>query len=129
MKICSVALLTLVSMGVRAEIDVKIGTFTGGKITATQGDEKNGEVEVTLTVAPDEGYTITKDAIEVYATISPNGTRADDAIEISSKLELKGEDPKDLSEKRDYTIMISTNFGIWVKEAKFKADSKGYWKQ
>lgn len=118
-RIFALALLTMVSMGAKAEIDIKIEKFTGGEITATQGDEKNGEVEVTLTVAPAEGYTISKDDIEVYTTISPNGTRADDP-QISSKLELKGDDPKDLSEKRDYTVTVKSTFGVWVKEAKFK---------
>ena len=125
MKICSLVLLMMISMGAKAEIDIKIEKFTGGEITATQGEEKNGEVVVTLTVAPAEGYTITKDDISVYATISPKETRGDEP-EISSKLELDGKDPSDLSEKRDYTVTVKSNFGLWVKEAKFKSkDQKG----
>lgn len=121
---CIAVLLLMVSMGLMAKVDVKIEQFTGGTITASVGDEKGGEVIVTLTVAPDDGYTITKDDIEVYATVSPNGTRADEP-QISSKLMLKGDDPKDLSEKRDYTVTVAPNFGVWVKTANFLSGSKG----
>ena len=62
---CIAVLLLMVSMGLMAKVDVKIEQFTGGTITASVGDEKGGEVIVTLTVAPDDGYTITKDDIEV----------------------------------------------------------------
>ena len=45
---------------------------------------------------------------------------------ISGTLELKGDDPKDLSEKRDYTVTVKSTFGVWVKTANFKMkDSKG----
>ena len=131
-RIFALALLMMASMGAWADVKVVYGEdgkdtykWTGGEITASVGEEKGGEVEVTLTVAPDDGYTISKSDIEVYATISPNGTRADDP-QISGTLELKGDDPKDLSEKRDYTVTVKSNFGVWVKTANFKMkDSKG----
>ena len=130
-RIFALALLMVVSMGAWADVKVVYGEdgedtckFTGGEITASVGEEKGGEVEVTLTVAPDDGYTITKKDIEVYATMSPNGTRADDP-QISGTLELKGDDPKNLSDKRDYTVTVKSAFGVWVKVANFKAESKG----
>lgn len=116
-KICTVALMLMISMGAMA-IDIRIESFTGGEISATQGDEKDGKVTVTLTVMPYEGYTIIKDDIYVYATISPSETRGDTPT-ISQKITLDGKDPEDLSEKRDYTFTITTNFGVWVKEANF----------
>ena len=122
-KICTVALMLMISMGAMA-IDIRIESFTGGEISATQGDEKDGKVTVTLTVMPYEGYTIIKDDIYVYATISPSETRGDTPT-ISQKITLDGKDPEDLSEKRDYTFTITTNFGVWVKEANFSSDSKG----
>ena len=125
-RIFVLALLMMVSMGAWADVKVVYGEdgedtckFTGGEITASVGEEKGGEVTVTLTVAPDDGYTITKDDIEVYATMTPNGTRADDP-QISGTLELKGDDPKDLSEKRDYTVTVKSTFGVWVKGANFQ---------
>ncbi len=130
-RIFALALLMMVSMGAWADVKVVYGEdgkdtykWTGGEITASVGEEKGGEVTVTLTVAPDDGYTITKDDIEVYATMTPNGTRADDP-QISGTLELKGDDPKDLSEKRDYTVTVKSTFGVWVKVANFSSNSKG----
>ena len=122
-KICTVALMLMISMGAMA-IDIRIESFTGGEISATQGDEKDGKVTVTLTVMPYEGYTIIKDDIYVYATISPSETRGDTPT-ISQKITLDGKDPEDLSEKRDYTFTITTNFGVWVKEANFSDASGG----
>lgn len=122
-KICTVALMLMMSMSAMA-IDIKIESFTGGEISATQGDEKDGKVTVTLTVMPYDGYTITKDDIYVYATISPRETRGSTPT-ISERISLDGKDPEDLSEKRDYTFTITTNFGVWVKEATFISGSKG----
>ena len=131
MRLFVLALLTMVSMGAGAAIEVTYGkdgskdpNFTGGKVLATPGDEKDGKVTFTLDVSPDNGYTITKDDIEVYATLSPAGTRANP--EISKKLDLEGKDPANASDKRTYTFTIESNFGVWVKEAKFLPDgSKG----
>jgi hypothetical protein len=123
-KICAIGLLLMLSMGTMAKVDVRIEKFTGGTITATQGDEIGGDVTVTLTVTPDRDYIISKSDISVYATISPSETRGD-TPEISGKLTLKGDDPKDLSEKRDYTVTVGANFGVWVKEANFSNGSKG----
>ena len=122
-KICTVALMLMMSMRAMA-IDIKIESFTGGEISATQGDEKDGKVTVTLTVMPYDGYTITKDDIYVYATISPSETRGNSPT-ISERISLDGKDPDDASEKRDYTFTITTNFGVWVKEATFISGSKG----
>ena len=131
-RIFTVLLLTMVSMGAWADVKVVFGekgdekfTGTGGTITVTQEDLKGGQVIVTLNVIPDKGYTITKKAIHVYATISPNATRADEPT-ISTELDLDGDDPKDLSAERKYSVTVSDNFGVWVKEATFKSDgSKG----
>ena len=128
MRILAVALLMMVSMGAKADIDVKIGTFTGGKITATQ-ETVDSKVTVTLTVTPDKanGYKIKKNDIYVYATLSssPGNTRMDGDPEISDRLELDGKDPSDLSAERTYTVTVSDKFGIWVKEANFDNSSKG----
>ena len=111
-------LLTMVSVGVDAKVNIEIGTFTGGKITATQGEVKNGEVEITLTVTPDNGYTITKDDITVVATFAPQASRGNTrqkAPDLSGALELTGDDPSNLSATRNYTVTIDPNLGLWVK--------------
>ena len=135
MRLIALALLTLVSMGAAAEIDVQIakgGKFDGGTIVvAGQEEQKEGGVKVTITVSPNSGYTIKKEAIEVYATYPPSGSRADTRdIEIASNLTLlyngsEKEDVKDASAKRDYTFIVPSGFGAWVKEAKFSSGSKG----
>ena len=133
MRLIALALLTMFSMGAAAKIDVQIAKFDGGTIVVTGQEElKDGGVKVTITVSPQSGYTIKKDAIEVYATYPPSGSRADTRdIEIASSLTLlyngsEKEDVKDASAKRDYTFTVPSGFGAWVKDAKFQSDgSKG----
>ena len=133
MRLIALVLLTMVSMGAAAKIDVQIAKFDGGTIVVTgQEEQKDGGVKVTITVSPNSGYTIKKDAIEVYATYPPSGSRADTRdIEIASSLTLsyngsEKEDVKDASEKRDYTFTVPSGFGAWVKDAKFLPNgSKG----
>ena len=126
------ALLTMVSMGAWAQIDVQIandGKFDGGTIKyvdQTKPDEK-GFVTVTITVTPnkEKGYTIKKGDISVYSTLSPSGPSAGTrALEIADDLTLyfKGSadaDTDDLSAERDYTFNVPSGFGAWVKEATF----------
>lgn len=137
MRLIAFALLTLVSMGAAAQTKIvqiaNDGKFDGGTIEETGLEEqKEGGVKVTITVSPNSGYTIKKEAIKVYATYPPSGSRADTRdIEIASNLTLlyngsEKEDVKDASAKRDYTFIVPSGFGAWVKEAKFLLDgSKG----
>ena len=138
MRLIALALLTLVSMGAAAQTKIKVqiandGKFDGGTIKVfDQEEQKDGGVKVTITVSPNSGYTIKKEAIKVYATYPPSGSRADTRdIEIASSLTLlyngsEKEDVKDASAKRDYTFIVPSGFGAWVKEAKFQLDgSKG----
>lgn len=117
-KIWTLALLTMVSTVASAEIVVNVGTFTGGKIEASQGEPADdGSVVVTLTVKPDEGYAIAKSDIEVVPTI-PAQTR-DGNPDLAAPYELIGEDPEDLTQERQYTFTVMDGFGVWVKEATF----------
>lgn len=131
------ALLTMVSMGAWAQIDVQIandGKFDGGTIKyvdQTKPDEK-GFVTVTITVTPnkEKGYTIKKGDISVYSTLSPSGPNAGTrAPEIADNLTLyfKGSadaDTDDLSAERDYTFNVPSGFGAWVKEATFQPKNR-----
>ena len=132
-------LLTVVSMGLNAQdekVKVDIGQFEGGVITEkTQSrevtkNEKDEEVityKVTITVTPDEGFFITKDDIDVEATLplpqKDKDTRADkeeeQTTELAGKLELVGDEPKDLSEEREYTFTVEDGYGAWVMAANF----------
>ena len=132
-------LLTVVSMGLNAQdekVKVDIGEFKGGVITEkTQSrevtkNEKDEEVvtyKVTITVTPDEGFFITKDDIDVEATLplpqKDKDTRADkeeeQTTELAGKLELDGDEPEDLSEEREYTFTVEDGYGAWVMAANF----------
>ena len=132
-------LLTVVSMGLNAQdekVKVDIGQFEGGVITEkTQSrevtkNEKDEEViifKVTITVTPDEGFFITKDDIDVEATLplpqKDTDTRADkeeeQTTELAGKLELDGDEPEDLSEEREYTFTVEDGYGAWVMAANF----------
>ena len=127
MRILAVALLMMVSMDAGAKVNVEIGSFVGGTIKEkgqTDPDEK-GLVTVTITVTPDDGYTIKSSDITVVSTYPAIGSRATRSPEIAGNLTLEGKDPSDLSKPRDYKITVKSNFGIWVKEANFKSSGKG----
>ena len=132
-------LLTVVSMGLNAQdekVKVDIGQFEGGVITEKEQsrevskNEKDEEVityKVTITVTPDEGFFITKDDIDVEATLplpqKDTDTRADkeeeQTTELAGKLELFGDEPDDLSEEREYTFTVEDGYGVWVMAANF----------
>ena len=117
------ALLMVWSLGMTAQkVSVVTQKFKGGTVEETgQTEEKDGSVTVTLTVTPEPGYMISKDDIKVVETISADAeTRADAEIKLGNPLTLEGEDPKELTDKRDYKVKVEKPFGIYVKEANFK---------
>lgn len=127
MRLFTVALLMIFSMGARADVKILYGEKgtekfegTGGKIEVTQkeSDDKT-QVTVYLTVTPDNGYTMAKDGIELYATI-PANTGSTRAPEVSSVLTPKCDDFKDDTQKRTYYVTIDSNLALWVKSANFE---------
>ena len=119
------ALLMMVSIAAGAQVKVEIGKFDGGTIKE-KGQTKpneNGLITVTITVIPDKGYTIKSGDITVVSTYPPSGSRTDTrSPEIAAPLTLLGSDPKDLSAERDYTFIVGSSLGAWVKEANFHSD-------
>ena len=117
-KIWMLAMLTMVSMAATAQVKVDLNeSYTGGTISASQAEAaEDGSVLVTLTVAPAEGYYIAKKDIQVVSTVAPGGTRAPEVV---GDIELSGDDPEDLTLKRDYTFTVKAGLGAWVKEANF----------
>ena len=135
MRLFSVALLVIFSIAAGAQVKVLFGengdeTFKsdGGTIKEkgqTKPDE-NGLVTVTITVTPNKGYTIKSGDITVVSTYPPSGSRTDTrSPEIAAPLILLGSDPKDLSAERDYTFIVGSSLGAWVKEANFKNSREG----
>ena len=132
-------LLTVVSMGLNAQdekVKVDIGQYKGGvitekaqsrEVTKNEKDEEVVTYKVTITVTPDEGFFITKDDIDVEATLplpqKDTDTRADkeeeQTTELAGKLELDGDEPEDLSEEREYTFTVEDGYGAWVMAANF----------
>ena len=141
-RLFTVALLLMVSLGARAEVKVLFGVngtelqpdkdgkvtlgqkeLTGGTVIISQEDQKNGTTELTLAVTPDNGYTMAKDGIKLYATIPANaGTTR--APEVSTELTPKCEDFKGDTQKRTYYVNIDSKLALWVKKAEFKSASK-----
>ena len=124
-------MLTMVSMGAWADVKVVFGEKgtekfegKGGTIEMTGQTKPDADdfVTVTFTVSPDEGYIISMPDIEVYETIAPNSTRSD-IPQISAQLELDGEEPYNLSAKRDYYVTVKSNLGLWVKAVNFRTKS------
>lgn len=128
-------MLMVFSVGVDAKIKVDLGgekndgVYPGGTIVEKSQTEPNanGLVTVTITVTPNKGFAIKQTDIVVVSTYSPegSGTRSP---RVAGDLTLLGTDPKDPSEPRDYTFVVGSSLGAWIKEANFqKSDnsSKG----
>ena len=138
-KLFGIALMLMVSMVVNAQDDpnespevqepakaqvvVSIGVFTGGTIVEKSQDGQT----VTITVTPAPDYYIAKSDIVVVPTVNPNPstTRGDDVPPLAQPLTLEGDDPKDLSEERDYTFTVPEGLGAWVMEATFHSAVSG----
>lgn len=107
------------------EVSLIVGELTGGTISL--GDQIVSETDpnkvvVTITVTPADGFKISKENIKLWAVLPlpvtpPNGTRGP---EVSGELELEGDEPDNLSEKRDYQVTIDPNLDIWVEVADFQ---------
>lgn len=120
-RIWMLAMLVLVSTGAVGQVRVDFNeTYTGGTIVE-KGQSKpveDGSVVVTITVTPDKGYTIAKKDVIVVLTRATSQTR-DENPSIAEPLELGGDDPENLGDKRDYTFTVPSGFGAWVMEATF----------
>ncbi len=122
-------MLMVFSVGVDAKIKVDLGgekndgVYPGGTIVEKSQTEPNanGLITVTITVTPHKGFTIKQTDIVVVSTYSPegSGTRSP---RIAGDLTLLGTDPKDPSEPRDYTFVVGSSLGAWIKEANFHDD-------
>ena len=132
MRILSIALLMMVSIGAWAQVTVIYGDkgdegkpyykFSGGTIEATkQSTDASGQVTVTITVTPNQGYTITRKGltvVAVYPTTSQSGTRAP---EIASPLELSGPTSTiSYPNSADYQFTVPSGLNAWVQSADFQ---------
>lgn len=126
-RLFAVITLMIFSMGAKADVKVEIGKFNGGTIVekSQTAPNANGLVTVTITVTPDKGFTIKQTDIVVVSTYAPDASDTR-SPKIAAELTLLGTDPKDLSDPRDYTFIVGSSLGAWVKEANFQqSGSKG----
>ena len=134
-RLFTVMMLMMVSMTAGADVKVLYGksgndTFTGGKISATQEVQKDGQVAVTFTIKPDNGYTFTYTKtslviVSVYDPSSQSGTRADE-IKVSETLWPKGtEGTISYPNSGEYTVTVDPNLGVWVQKVEFQKKREG----
>ena len=124
----TVLMLMMFSLSASADVKVEIGEFTGGTIKEKEQSkpDANGLVTVTIIVTPDKGYTIKSSDITVVSTYPLSDSRADTRDpKIAASLILLGKDPENLGDPREYSFIVASTLGAWVKEANFHADSKG----
>ena len=106
-------------------VSLIVDELTGGTVSISGqavSEEDPDKVVVTITVTPADDFKISKENIKLWAVLPlpvtpPNGTRGP---EVSGELELEGDEPDNLSEKRDYQVTIDPNLDIWVEVADFQ---------
>ena len=132
MKLFMVILLMMFSMGVNAKVDVELNKeYKGGKVKVkSQEDQPDGSTLVTITVAPDQGFTIThsdKDkGVIVYAVRPTSGQSGTRAPEISSELEVTGPTGTvSYPNSVDYQFTVPAGLNAWVQDIKFQKKENG----
>lgn len=128
-QMMTIVMLTMLSLAVSAQevrsVSLIVDTYEGGTITKTGqtvSKEDPTKVVVTISVEPADHYQISKENISLWAVlplpgVPENGTRGP---EVSGELKIDGDDPKDLTEAREYQVTIDPALDIWVEEAVFQ---------
>ena len=126
-KLLCIALLAMVSIGANAQeslVNVGFNDFTGGTVSVksqTASATETDHVDVVITVTPADGYYIAMGDIIVAPTRATvrRTSENEEGLKIGDPLELKGEDPTDLTAERDYTFTVYKELGALVYEADF----------
>lgn len=128
-RMMTIVMLTMLSLAVSAQevrsVSLIVDEYEGGTITKTGqtvSKEDPTKVVVTISVEPADHYQISKENISLWAVlplpgVPENGTRGP---EVSGELKIDGDDPKDLTEAREYQVTIDPALDIWVEEAVFQ---------
>ena len=133
MKLFTVALLMMVSLGARAEVKVLFGengddvfSGKGGTIEVSQEPDEKDEtkVKVYLTFTPQSGYAFDEKTLEVYAVISPDAASTR-APQISGDPLKLTEEKTDVPSAKRYSVDIDSKLALWVKEVNFLNGRKG----
>lgn len=131
MKLFTVIMLMMFSMGVRAEVKVLYGENgtekfegTGGSIKVEEKSKDGTEVTVYLTFIPQSGYTFDENTLEVYAVVSPDAASTRSPQISGEPLKLT-EEKTDVPSAKRYSVDIDSKLALWVKSANFINGSKG----
>ena len=128
-QMMTIVMLTMLSLAVSAQevrsVSLIVDEYEGGTITKTGQTvsiDDPTKVVVTISVEPADHYQISKENISLWAVlplpgVPENGTRGP---EVSCELIIDGDDPKDLTEAREYQVTIDPALDIWVEEAGFQ---------
>ena len=129
MRMLTLMLLMMVSMGARAEIKIDLGgkdnkgVYEGGTVTAKQSEAKDGKVTVTLTFTPYKNYSITrKDVLLAYTapTNTSGNTRADNPTLGETFNPSGSDDVFAYPNFATYTVTVDANLGLSVQNVEFK---------
>jgi hypothetical protein len=129
MRMLTLMLLMMVSMGARAEIKIDLGgkdnkgVYEGGTVTAKQSEAKDGKVTVTLIFTPDKNYSITrKDVLLAYTapTNTSGNTRADNPTLGETFNPSGSDDVFAYPNPATYTVTVDANLGLSVQKVEFK---------
>ena len=131
MRMLTLMLLMMVSLGARAEVKVLFGEKgtekyegKGGTIQVKQEESRDGgKVTVRLAFIPDKNYTFDEQSLEVYKVFSPESS-ATRALEIDGDALKLEEDKSTNPSEKHYHVDIDSKLALWVKEAQFISESK-----
>ena len=130
-RMFTVMMLMAFSIGAVAKVDVEVNDkYKGGKVKEKSQEEKSdGSTLVTITVTPDNGYTITNNeknkAVIVYAVLPAEGQGRTRTPEISSELKVTGSTATvSYPNSVDYQFTVPAGLNAWVQEVKFQNDGR-----
>lgn len=131
MRMLTLMLLMMVSMGARAEVKVLFGEKgtdkyegKGGTIQVKQEESRDGgKVTVRLAFIPDKNYTFDEQSLEVYKVFSPKSATTR-ALEIDGDALKLEEDKSTNPSEKHYHVDIDSKLALWVKVAQFISESK-----
>ena len=132
MKLFTVIMLMMFSMGVNAKVDVELNKeYKGGKVEVkSQEDNPDGSTLVTITVTPDQGFTIThsdKDKGVIVVAVRPTGSQSGTrAPQIAGDLDVKGPTENvSYPNSADYQFTVPAGLNAWVQDIKFQKKESG----
>lgn len=122
------ALLTMVSMGAWADVDVLLNKeYEGGKVAEIlQEESESGGTTVYITVSPAEGFTVKMEDVHVEPVIPASSQSSTRTPELAKELTLSGS-KKTVSYPNYavYSFTVPDGLNAWVKNVEFQKKREG----